>query len=274
MKQIETLVPDILALFGDDKVDLSPERLIAFTGALSAKIRHRLEDQYPGATLRMSNVGKPCTRQLWYAVNEPETLEPIPIANRVKFLYGDILEEMLLYLAKEAGHTVEREQETVELDGVVGHIDAVVDGVLLDCKSASPFGYEKFTDGLSPATDDFGYLTQLELYLHGTGLNRGGFLAIQKVSGHICLDLHDRSMDREAISAVIESKRAALKEQLPPPRAFEDVADGASGNRKLGVACSYCPSAKPCWPGLRTFLYANGPRFLTEVRLKPKVFEA
>lgn len=220
----------------------------------------------------MSNVGKPCERQLWYMINQPERMRAIPVPNRVKFLYGDILEEMLLYLARVAGHTVEREQEEVGLYGVVGHIDAVIDGVLIDCKSCSPFSFDKFEEGLVADNDDFGYLSQLDQYLHATNIDAGGFLAIDKVSGHICLDRHERT--NTDWNAAIDHKRGMLADVSPPPRHFIDEADGASGNRKLGVACSYCPAMKECWPDVRTFLYSRAPRFLTEVRRTPKVPEA
>lgn len=272
MKQIETLVPDILSLFGNDRTGaIDPDRMAGFIGALSKKVQHRLTEEYVGGTLRMSNAGKPCERQLWYSVNASDKAEPLEPAARIKFLYGDILEEMLLYLAREAGHTVEQEQEEVVLHGVVGHIDAVIDGVLVDCKSASPFSYQKFAAGLSPATDEFGYLTQLDLYLHAMGLDRGGFLAIHKVTGQIHLDLHARST--QDVSSLIEHKRSVLANSVPPARAFAAVADGKSGNKKLGVACSYCPFKQTCWPNLRTFYYSTGPRYLTEVRRTPAVDE-
>ena len=55
--------------------------------------------------------------------------------------------------------------------------------------------------------------------------------------------------------------------------------DGSSGNRKLDVGCSYCAYKVDCWKdsnngtGLRKFIYANGPRYLTQVAKKPDVPE-
>ena len=51
------------------------------------------------------------------------------------------------------------------------------------------------------------------------------------------------------------------------------VADGKSGNMKLAVGCSYCPYKKVCWPNVRGFAYANGPRYLVEVVNEPQVPE-
>lgn len=271
-KSIDTLVPDILALFEADRIDLSPELYEAFTNALSSKVKYRLENERGGTYLRASNVGKPCDRQLWYDVNAPEKGEKLPPEAKIKFLYGDILEEMLLFLARQAGHTVEREQEEIKINGVVGHIDAVIDGVLVDCKSASSRSFDKFESGLDPSNDDFGYLTQLDLYLSALDIQNGAFLVIDKQLGKLCLDKHSRSgLDW---SPLIDQKKQMLATPAPPPRAFEPVPEGKSGNQKLGVSCSYCKFKGHCWPEMRTFLYAKGPVYLTTVAKLPEVPEA
>ena len=94
----------------------------------------------------MSNVGRP-ERQLYYEVHgvgeegqKPEELRP---QTMLQFMFGDVWESILLYLAKEAGHTVTHEQSEVTLNGVKGHNDAIIDGVVVDVKSASPFSFKK-----------------------------------------------------------------------------------------------------------------------------------
>lgn len=272
MKQITTLVPDILDLVGnEDREALSFSRMEGFAQALASKITTRLGESRGGSSdLRMSNLGTPCERKLWYRVNAAEKAEPLPNEARMKFLYGDILEELLLFLAKETGHVVEDEQKEVTYEGVTGHIDAIVDGVLIDCKSASTYSFQKFQDGLTPENDAFGYLTQLDLYLNALNLPMGGFLVIDKTLGKICLDLHMRS-DKNW-PAEIARKKEILAGSLPS-RGFSDEPDGKSGNRKLGVACSYCEFKQECWPEIRTFLYSSGPRFLTRVSKTPEVKE-
>lgn len=275
-KTIDTLVPDILGLFKDDKVSLDPLGVAGFAAALSGKIGSRLEESRGEPTLRMSNLGSRCSRQLWYRINHPDWGEPLSSETRIKFLFGDILEEMLLYLAKEAGHTVEHEQREVDLFGVRGHIDAAIDGVLVDVKSASTRAFDKFTNHLSSDTDDFGYLTQLDGYLHATqeflGGNEGAFLVIDKQLGRLCLDRHPKS--NRDYSEYVSERRAIVENKEPPPRAYKAVPDGKSGNMKLDTVCSYCAFKSRCWPGLRTFFYANGPRFLTVVRRLPDVSES
>lgn len=278
MKSIDTLVPDILALFESGRVETvaSDESVSLFASELSKKLQARFNEERDHSGLRMSNLGKPCERQLWYDVNTPELGEELSSEVRVKFLYGDILESMVLWLAKEAGHTVEGEQDELNLFGIRGHRDAVIDGVLVDVKSASTRSFAKFLVGLTPEVDDFGYLRQLDAYLHSSRdlyfPDYGAFLVIDKQLGRIVLDKHPKSDYNWEV--IIDRKKRMLASPTPPARAFKPEPDGKSGNMKLGVACSYCPHRFHCWPEIRTFLYSTGPRYLTEVVRLPEVPEA
>lgn len=272
MKKIETLVEDIYGLFkGDYKFDAASVR--DFGTALATKLANRMSEERGKPTLRLSNLGKPCLRQLWYSINTPKLAEPLPPSTRIKFLFGDILEEFLLFLARAAGHKVEREQETVEVDGVEGHIDGVIDGELVDAKSASTYSFNKFKEHRLSEDDPFGYLTQLGAYGATVGAGRDHFLAIDKTLGNITLDSWDKK-DPKEIKDRVAIVREALASDIPPPRHYSDVPFGKSGNRKLGVACSYCPFKRSCWPGLKQYEYSSGPVDLTVVVREPRVNEA
>jgi hypothetical protein len=275
MPDINTLVPDILALFKDGRVDLSLDGLKVFSEKVSTSIRNKMVEERPIPSLRMSNIGKPCERQLWYNLNAPEQAEQLPPEALIKFMYGHILEDMLLYLAREAGHTVEYEQHEIDLCGVKGHLDCVIDGFIVDVKSCSTYGFEKFRVGLTADTDSFGYRSQLDGYLTAApaGVDRsvGYFLAIDKQLGRLCLSRHVRE-DKD-FEEFINRKRRIVRSKTPPPRGFSPEPDGASGNMKLSVECSYCPFKKVCYPEARTFLYSTGPRYLTTVRSLPRVPE-
>ena len=108
--------------------------------------------------LRLSAVGR-TDRKLWYEINDPIPRKETPQL-RMRFFYGHILEALLLYLATEAGHKVEHKQAEVVVEGIKGHIDAVIDGVLVDVKSASDYGFKKFKDGQLVNDDPFGYIAQ------------------------------------------------------------------------------------------------------------------
>jgi hypothetical protein len=275
VKSVDTLVEDIYHLVSNPK-GFNPDNVRSFGESLATRLSYRLSDERQSGSLRASNIGKPCDRQLWYDVHCHHEGEPLSPATRLKFLFGDILEELLLFLGKEAGHDVRHEQAEVSIDGVKGHIDGVIDGRLVDCKSASTFSFEKFKSHGLVGDDPFGYIDQLGFYLDGgkdwlADKDIGSFLAIDKTLGHITLDTY-RKPDKN-YKVVIEQKREMLKQPEPPERAFQDQPFQKSGNRKLGVACSYCPFKFKCWPGLRAFQYSGKLVFLTQVTREPRVGE-
>lgn len=275
MKSIDTIVSDIYAVFKEGELDpgLVHEwgRRVAET--VGGRIREGREARVP--QLRLSNLGTPCERKLWYSINTPELGIPLTGQARLKFLFGDILEELLLFLAEATGHTVEGRQDTLDLHGVIGHRDAVIDGELVDVKSAASFSFKKFENHTLPASDSFGYLTQLGAYLAASKdlkrNDRAHFLVIDKQLGKVCLDTY--SFPEYDYYKVVQNKRQMLAQNKPPKRAFNDKAEGKSGNRKLGMECGYCDFRRTCWPGLRTYLYSSGPVHLTHVEKDPKVPE-
>lgn len=268
--KIETLKDDIYALFREKGWSSTADASAAFGQDLAAKIASRAKTERGPPSLRLSQIGKP-DRQLWYGINTPELAEPLSPETRMKFLYGDIIEEMVLWLAQEAGHEVTDQQKTVEINGVEGHIDCLVDGVLVDVKSSSTPGMHKFRDGNLYFEDSFGYLEQLSSYGFALGQSRGAFISVDKTLGHI--EVNQYELLRKNYNEEIDRKRYFLSKNIPPDRCYSDEPMGKSGNRKLGVGCSYCPFKHTCWPKLRTFLYSSGPVFLTDVVRLPDVRE-
>ena len=229
-------------------------------------------------TLRMSNVGKP-ERQLWYSINKPELEEPMPAEAYMKFAFGDVIELLLLFLSEAAGHTVEGTQDEQDINGIKGHRDAVIDGTVVDAKSASSYAFKKFAEGRLAEDDPFGYIDQIQSYLFCgqgdpivTNKDEAAFLVCDKQFGHITLDRHKRKT--VPYDRIIEHKKAIVTQAEPPPRCFDAIADGKSGNMALCTQCSYCGFKKTCWPGVRTFIYSTGPKYLVEVKNEPKVPEA
>lgn len=277
-KTIDTLVEDIYALFTDKKLDLEPASFDNLGRRLGSLLHRRITDERAAPTLRLSNLGTPCERKLWYSINTPDDAEPLSPEARIKFLFGDILEELLLFLAAEAGHLVEGQQDEVNVGSVVGHRDAVIDGRLVDCKSASSYSFKKFQSNGLREDDPFGYLVQLGAYLHGSAgdpavreRDLASFLVIDKQLGKITLDTYAKpDIDFEQM---VNDKREMLAQPKPPSRAYTAEPDGKSGNLALGVACSYCPFKAKCWPEMRTFLYSTGPKFLVRVINQPRVPE-
>ena len=237
-------------------------------------------EERDGRKLRMSNIGRD-DRYLWNAVNNPDVQEEMTPNTYVKFMYGHLIEEMLLFLTRLSGHEVTDEQKKCEVAGIKGSMDCKIDGVVTDVKSVSSFGFKKFKDGSLAFDDPFGYVAQIKGYAHSEGETKFGWLAMDKQNGHLTYLMYD-SEDTQApiyekisydIEEHIERVKKLVEQPEPPEVCHETVPDGKSGNQKLAVGCSYCPYKHTCWPGVRTFLYSSGPRYLTEVVNEPKVAE-
>ena len=282
-KTIDTLVEDMLdTLDSKSSFDASVEDTTNLALGIGFQITKALQEHVKvrdPKVLYASEVGDPCLRKLWYKVHHPELGEYLTRQTRLKFLYGDILEEVMLFLARVSGHEVTKEQASVvhEFDDgwqIRGRIDAVIDGEIVDVKSASPYSFTKMVEtGLTAETDAFGYSGQLGFYdLHKDQLDVEGvspaFLVVDKQNGKIGLayPAPDKRIDVDTLEAI---KDAVKDELVVPDRGFSDVST-TNGNHKLGINCSYCPFKTKCWPGLRVFLYSNGPVFLTQVKKVPR----
>lgn len=272
-KSLDTLVEDIYeVLLGNIKVDdILYEELAQ---DIANTIRNRMSLASSKRThLSLSSIGKPL-RRLWFDLKEPIEDDKEPPYSRLKFLYGDIIEDILLWLAKVSGHSVTDRQKEVTYCGVVGHIDSIIDGEVVDAKSASPRSYQKFSKATLPTEDPFGYLAQLQSYDEVVGKGNPGFLAMNKVTGEICLYRPDKTFDLPNAEKLIEDARDALNKPTPPDKkCYEAIPDGKSGNLKLDKGCVFCPYKKKCWDNLRAFKYSDGVRYLTTVVNEPKVEE-
>lgn len=275
MPSINTLVDDIYRTINSPP-EFDPGHLASFTEGLVKKITYRLTEDRGTPMLRASNLGKPCDRQLWYEINTPQDKEPLPPAAKFKFLFGDILEELLIFLAKASGHDVQHEQKEISVNGLKGHIDAIIDGRLVDAKSASTYSFKKFESHGLQEDDAFGYIDQAGIYLEGAKDLEGlvdkdvsSFLVVDKTLGNITLDTYPKP-DKD-YTVIINAKREMLSKPEPPERGFQDEPHQKSGNRKLGVNCSYCPFKHRCWHGLQWVPYAGKPVWLTVVARAPKV---
>lgn len=271
-KSIDTLLDDIHALFDKDQI-FDVELFNQFGGNLTELMTTRFNEERKGGYLRLSNIGKP-DRQLWFEINDPKGGEKLPAEAHIKFMYGDMQEQLCILLAKLAGHDVQFEQETVEVNGVQGHLDCTIDGHVVDVKSASRFAFPKFKDGtlLQPGNDGFGYIGQLASYVHAKTPGKDGyFLAVNKDLGHLALlKVPAEILAKYNVEERIEYDKNMVKGPMPE-RCYKDVPDGKSGNMKLDIGCSYCSRKFECWPGLKTYIYSGGPRYLTKVVREPAV---
>tara|TARA_B100001250_G_scaffold192781_1_gene165731 strand:- start:2182 stop:3045 length:864 start_codon:yes stop_codon:yes gene_type:complete len=283
MKKLDTLVEDIydkLSVLGDgESLDVSEEVLDEFGNSMKEALRHWANPTPRDTeTLRMSNIGKPL-RQLWYDLkSEGEETQPLEPHLFIRFLYGHILEEVMLFLVKLAGHKVTDEQKEVKVSGVHGHMDCKIDGEVIDIKTASSFAFRKFKNGTLAEDDPFGYLAQLSAYETAEKTKAGGFLVLNKESGEITL--HRPSfIDKPHARNKIREVKKAIKLDNPPELCYNPVPEGKAGNMKLPRGCTYCRHKNECHKdandgkGLRVFKYSKGLMYLTKVEKEPNVLE-
>ena len=226
--------------------------------------------------LRMSVIGKPA-RQLWYDKHSPKDRKDEDAGLNLKFLYGHIIEHLILYLAELSGHKIEDQQKKVEIDGISGHIDSKIDGEICDVKSASSFSFKKFQSGEIVGDDPFGYHAQLSGYETANGTKEGGFLVVDKSSGDICF-YKPEDMAKPNVKSLIKNLRSTLEKDIPPEKCYEFKTE-KNGNKTLATGCMFCPHKWECHSdtnngkGLRVFKYSNKNVMLADVVKQPLVEE-
>ena len=283
MKTLDTLIQDIYSslegLSTGEALNISEEELDLTLSRMKESILawskpREVENSF---RLRMSNIGKPL-RQLWYESQKDSAPHVVSGSTQIKFLYGHILEEIVLMLVRMSGHAVTSEQKEIDVSGVKGHMDCKIDGEVVDVKTASRFSFNKFKDGSLVNNDPFGYLAQLSGYETAEETNEGGFLVINKESGELCLFRPD-DLEKPNVKQKIEKVKAAIAVDTPPKRCYAPIPEGQKGNMKLPSGCAYCPYKFECYSdandgeGLRAFKYSNGPTYFTKVVVTPRVEE-
>ena len=283
-KHISTIATDIKQLISDistgKPANMTEENLNVFLNNIKEAIlawntSQVKAEKYEGK-LRMSSIGKPA-RQLWYDKHSPKDRKDEDSGLNLKFLYGHIIEHLVLYLAELAGHNIKDQQRKVEVSGVSGHIDSIIDGEVCDVKSASPFSFKKFQSGEIVGDDPFGYHAQLSGYETAMGTKAGGFLVVDKSSGDICF-YKPEDMAKPNVKSLIKNLRTTLEQDTPPEKCYEFKTE-KNGNKTLATGCMFCPHKWECHSdanggkGLRVFKYSNKNVMLAEVIKEPNVDE-
>lgn len=290
-KTLDTLLKDIYSLFDEGVSKEIPHKINednfnTLVKSLRESLEKRLErpeghhDTDPAYKIRMSNIGTK-NRKAWFdsRVEQDEFKNQISPVDHFKFVYGDIIEALFLFLAKEAGHEVKGEQGELEISGILGHRDCIIDGVTCDIKSASSFGFKKFKEGTIFNDDPFGYIPQISAYakegcrIGDTETEEGALIAVNKESGEmVVLKVHPIDMINP-YARIEELKEVITMNEPPAQKCYSPVPDGQSGNMALSKNCEYCSHKFKCWDNLRGFQYASGVKHLTTVVSTPRVPE-
>ena len=210
--------------------------------------------------VRPSNLGRPLC-QLQMEKSETKAADP-----SYKFLLrmavGDIVEAVVKGVIKEDGIDGYVSSEKVEVDigdtHITGETDLSFNGVPDDIKSTSDYAFRnKFVSWQNLKADDpFGYVAQLHLYAKAKGTKPGGIWAFNVAKGDLNrIECTDSLEDRDRVLKEVEEKIKVLDTNAPFKRCFDDEEEVFSrvptGNRKLGMTCSWCKYRFTCWPGLQ-----------------------
>lgn len=279
-KSIETLIYDIEQVVkGLGGWDKAASEFLGNTIAQVAFDRFSKPSE-PRGYLSLSSIGTPCPTKLWRKVNTPGDGEPLSAEALGTFFYGDMIEALVIALAKASGHDVQGEQDTLSVHGIKGHRDCIIDGMTVDVKSASSYSFQKFADGSLRENDPFGYISQLSSYVYAgkddplvKDKTKGAFLVVKKDRFKLCLDQYDFTEELKSKEQEMEAAKALVKGPVPDYRVPTVPQSKTSQNKVLDTACSYCEFKKKCWPEARVFLYSTGPVWMTEVVTLPKVTE-
>lgn len=244
---------------------IDKQLLFAFHKSNDANLARTFAKRPDEFRLRMSNVGRPlCQLQMEKAGIRAQEA---PYYSKFRDTYGDLTESLAVLVLKAAGVKVVEEQLQVTLEvakqKINGTLDLIIEEEAIgrgvwDVKSASGWAFNhKFIDFPSVAKDDvFGYLGQGYGYAEAVGLPFRGWIVVNKENGEwnvVPVPVFDDNYKRDSL-AKIEKNVTAITEDRPFQRSYSDEAEvfkrKLTGNRKLGITCSYCPFLYACWPSL------------------------
>lgn len=210
-------------------------------------------------TLRMSNIGRPLC-QLWFDKNDPKAGVDMPTNFLMNMMLGDIVEAIFKGVLTEAGVDFSdgfKSTLTAGRHKIDGTHDLIMDRKVDDIKSASPWSFKnKFKDYVTLKDhDSFGYIGQLAGYAKALGVDPGGWWVINKANGEFkYISAWDMKVEVDDIIDSVAKKADSL-ESNQFKRCFEPVEETfrgkATGNKVLGVSCSFCNYRKDCWPTLQ-----------------------
>ena len=259
--QILENVQSFLKMATDDSVAVSDKLIDEFGEMCKDAFRKQFTNKREKSfRARMSNIGKPlCQLQMEKSNAKPEGQ---PYNNKMRNTFGDLIEALAVTIIKASGIKVDSTQKSVSYNMDKSKIDGTYDieigNSIYDIKSASPYAFEhKFGDegGFNSIVEDdsFGYLSQGYLYSESENKRFGGWIVINKSTGEWLVTetpTEDEKYKNIAINLSKENLHA-LDEGKPFRRCFSDIEETfrkiPTGNKVLGIVCSFCPYKFPCW---------------------------
>ena len=249
-----------------DKVSKSPvqadKKLVEEFGEAckNALLKQFTEDRKSKFEIRMSNAGRPLCQLQMEAKGVKGEGQPYNV--KIRNTFGDLIEALALFIMKSAGVNIKNEQKkvTYEFEGnkIEGKQDVEIENKIWDIKSASPYSFDKkFGEegGFQEVVrdDTFGYASQGFLYSESQNKDFGGWIAINKSTGEWAVCETPKLVEPYKSEAIKKAKDnvKAIKDGAPFKRQYEAIEEKfrgkPTGNKVLGLACSFCPYKLPCW---------------------------
>jgi len=249
-----------------DKVSKSPvqadKKLVEEFGEAckNALLKQFTDDRRSKFEIRMSNAGRPLCQLQMEAKGVKGEGQPYNV--KIRNTFGDLIEALALFIMKSAGVNVKNEQKkvTYEFEGnkIEGKQDVEIENRIWDIKSASPYSFDKkFGEegGFQEVVrdDTFGYASQGFLYSESQNKDFGGWIAINKSTGEWAVCETPKLVEPYKSEAIKKAKDnvKAIKDGIPFKRQYDAIEETfrgkPTGNKVLGLACSFCPYKLPCW---------------------------
>jgi len=249
-----------------DKVSKSPvqadKKLVEEFGEAckNALLKQFTDDRRSKFEIRMSNAGRPLCQLQMEAKGVKGEGQPYNV--KIRNTFGDLIEALALFIMKSAGVNVKNEQKkvTYEFEGnkIEGKQDVEIENRIWDIKSASPYSFDKkFGEegGFQEVVKDdtFGYASQGFLYSESQNKDFGGWIAINKSTGEWAVCETPKLVEPYKSEAIKKAKDnvKAIKDGIPFKRQYDAIEETfrgkPTGNKVLGLACSFCPYKLPCW---------------------------
>lgn len=204
----------------------------------------------PRAHLGASQLGHPCDRWLWlsfrWAVIERHEGRMLRLFRRGQNEEATILADLEL-----AGVTIETTQASFVFSGhVSGSADAIVSNVPEAPKTRHVAEFKTHSDKSFAALEKDGvakskpmHWVQMQVYMHGAGLDRALYVAVNKNDDRMHIERIHYNKDA-ALAAIERGRRISEAERMPEPVAG---ASAAWYQCKICPARDFCHTTKLTW---------------------------
>lgn len=171
-----------------------------YSSALSQSFKRQFVDERQQENrLRVSSLGKYAVVQALQYFGVHESMENIRGAKADMFHVGDITEARLISLMKAYGLWVTHEQHEVTWNGVLGHMDCVVDGMVIDVKTCNDGNFKRYQKKL-PQT----YITQIGVYAEALQCINCGILLYNRNTCELALSVPDHDDVKAALARAVD----------------------------------------------------------------------